>query len=53
MALPTTGCTDGCIVCDVGERFLKPAAKRVLALGAGMAIIEEFLLSRNYTPTLP
>jgi len=48
IALPTTGRTDGCVVCEVGERFLKPAIKRVLALGAGMAIIEEFLLSRNY-----
>ena len=53
IALPRTGRADGYIVCDVGERFLKPAAMRVLALGAGMAVIEEFLPSRKYTLPLP
>ncbi|MBX9751003.1 MAG: class I SAM-dependent methyltransferase [Roseococcus sp.] len=48
IALPTTGRLDGWIVADVGERFMKPAVKKVLALGSGMAIIEEFLLKQDY-----
>lgn len=48
IALPSTSRLDGWIVADVGERFLKPAAKRVLALGSGTAVIEEFLLTAGY-----
>lgn len=48
ISLPTTGRPDGWIVSDVAQRFLVPPPRRVLALGSGMAFIEETLLTQGY-----
>lgn len=48
VAEPSTGRLDGWIITDVGQRFLRPPPRRVLALGSGMAFIEELLLTQGY-----
>ncbi len=48
ISIPTTGRLDGWITADVAESYLKPPVQRMLALGTGMANIEEFLLKQGY-----
>ncbi len=48
VALPSTGRLDGWIIDDAARSFLTPPPKSVLALGSGMAFVEEMLLSRGY-----
>ena len=44
---PMTGSLDGWSINDIGRKFLVPPAKRVLAIGSGMAFIEEHLLAEG------
>jgi SAM-dependent methyltransferase len=48
ISMPSTGRLDGWITADVARQFLVPAPGRVLALGSGMAFIEETLLTQGY-----
>ncbi len=48
VARPQTGSLDGYNLDRVGRTFLTPPPDRMLALGSGMAFIEEHLLRQNY-----
>ncbi len=48
IAKPMTGSLDGWSVDTIGQAFLRPAPERMLAIGSGMAFIEEYLLSKGY-----
>jgi SAM-dependent methyltransferase len=48
IAQPLTGALDGYSVEHVARRFMVPAAKRVLAIGSGMAFVEEFLVEQGF-----
>lgn len=45
IGLPTTGSLDGWPIEDFARKYLKTPPKRVLAIGSGMAFIEEHLLA--------
>ncbi len=47
IAKPMTGSLDGWSINEIGRKFLTPAPKRVLAIGSGMAFIEEHLLAEG------
>ena len=48
VAKPQTGSLDGYNVDRVGRAFLSPPPARMLALGSGMAFVEEHLLRQNF-----
>lgn len=48
IARPQTGSLDGYNLDRVGRSFLTPPPQRMLALGSGMAFIEEHLLRQNF-----
>jgi ubiquinone/menaquinone biosynthesis C-methylase UbiE len=48
VALPQTGSLDGWNLERVGRLFLTPAPRRMLAIGSGMAFVEEQILQRNF-----
>lgn len=47
-ATQLTGDTEGTPLQTVAERYLKPAAKNVLAVGSGLAFAEEWLVKNGY-----
>ena len=48
VAKPLTGDLDGWSIDMIARRFLQPPAGRVLALGIGMAFVEEHLVANGY-----
>lgn len=48
IARPQTGSLDGYNLDRVGRTFLTPPPQRMLALGSGMAFVEEHLLRQNF-----
>ena len=48
IAQPLTGALDGWSVDMIARRFLQPPAGRVLALGIGMAFVEEHLVANGF-----
>ena len=48
VAMPTTGSEDGWIIDHLGREFLTPPPARMLAIGVGMAWVEEHLVARNF-----
>jgi SAM-dependent methyltransferase len=52
IAKPLTGSLDGYSVDHVARKFLTPAPAKVLAIGSGMAFVEEFLVANGYAQHL-
>lgn len=48
IAMPTTGSEDGWIIDDLARKFLTPPVDRMLAIGVGMAWVEEHLISHGH-----
>lgn len=48
VSLPLTGNPDKWVMDDIGEQFLTPAPERFLALGSGMAFIEELFVKKGF-----
>ncbi len=48
IAMPTTGSEDGWIIDHLGREFLTPPPDRMLAIGVGMAWVEEHLVSQDF-----
>ena len=48
VARPQTGSLEGYNLDRVGRRYLTPAPARMLAIGSGMAFVEEHLLRQDY-----
>jgi len=52
VSAPLTGDADKWVMDDIGERFLTPAPEKVLALGSGMAFIEETFFRKGYAKNI-
>jgi len=52
IAKPLTGSLDGYSVDHLARKFLVPAPAKVLAIGSGMAFVEEFLVANGYAQHL-
>jgi ubiquinone/menaquinone biosynthesis C-methylase UbiE len=52
IAKPLTGSLDGYSVDHVARKFLVPAPARVLAIGSGMAFVEEYLVANGFAQHL-
>lgn len=48
IAKPMTGSLDGWSVDTIAKRFFDPPPARVLAIGSGMAFVEEYLVAQGY-----
>lgn len=48
VSLPLTGNPDKWVMDDIGETYLTPAPERLLALGSGMAFIEETFVKKGF-----
>lgn len=48
VSLPLTGHPDKWVMDDIGEKYLTPTPERVLALGSGMAFVEETFVRKGF-----